>query len=333
MSITNEQYNQIMRIYLEHRNRGRQDMEERREKVYQSIPRLRELDAEVAAEGTRSARKILFASSDSEREEVQAAYRQYTDRCMQERQTLLAKAGLPGDILSVRYVCPDCRDTGYIGTEKCHCFRQAGIDLLYRESHLLDSPSEERFEDFSLDYYPDTAVTPSEPSPRKLAEHALMVCRQFTEQFDSSCQNLFLYGDTGLGKTLLSRCIGRALIESAHSVIYFSAFRLFDELAEAAFSDQKEEEHTQLLEHITDCDLLIIDDLGTELTNAFVSSRLFGILNERILNKKPVIISTNLTLDRVAAIYTERIFSRLTSEFTFLKLSGKDIRLQKKLSH
>lgn len=153
------------------------------------------------------------------------------------------------------------------------------------------------------------------------------------KNFDHSFENLFLYGDTGLGKTFLSHCIARELIESTHSVIYFSAFRLFDLFADATFGRSREDLPSELEQHVFDCDFLIIDDLGTEMTNSFVSSQLFLILNERILRRKSTLISTNLTLGTFADIYSERVFSRISSSYTMLKLIGDDIRIQKKLQH
>jgi DNA replication protein DnaC len=165
---------------------------------------------------------------------------------------------------------------------------------------------------------------------RQTAERALQECRRFVETFDEQFENLFLYGDTGLGKTFLSHCIAKELLERTHSVIYFSSFRLFELFADSAFgrSDSSQDEMEQ---HIFDCDLLIIDDLGTELVNSFVSSELFHVLNERILRRKSTLISTNLSLATFADTYSERIFSRISSNYRMLKLIGDDIRLLKKM--
>ena len=151
------------------------------------------------------------------------------------------------------------------------------------------------------------------------------------KNFDTSFENLFLYGSTGLGKTFLSHCIARELLETTHSVIYFSAFRLFELFADATFGGGGDDLPGELEQHIFDCDFLIIDDLGTEMTNTFVSSQLFLILNERILRRKSTLISTNLALGTFADIYSERVFSRISSSYTMLKLIGDDIRILKKL--
>ena len=147
------------------------------------------------------------------------------------------------------------------------------------------------------------------------------------QDFDSRFQNLFFYGSTGVGKTFLSHCIANALLESSHCVLYFSAFDLFDSMAQTAFSRKSETDPGE--NFILDCDLLIIDDLGTELTNSFVSSQLFLCINERIARRKSTVISTNLTLEDFSATYSERTFSRLASNYQMLKLIGKDILIQK----
>ena len=159
------------------------------------------------------------------------------------------------------------------------------------------------------------------------ARRAYNAARNFVRDFDLRFQNLFLYGNTGVGKTFLSHCIAHDLLETSHCVLYFSAFDLFDRLAQTAFSRKSEPDPGD--EFIFDCDLLIIDDLGTELTNSFVSSQLFLCINERIARRKSTIISTNLRLEDFSSTYSERTFSRIASNYQMLKLIGKDIRIQK----
>ena len=154
-------------------------------------------------------------------------------------------------------------------------------------------------------------------------------CLRYIDEFDKTFSNLFFYGGTGLGKTFLSHCIAKELIERAHSVIYYSAFELFDLFAKNSFG--RRETESDMTDYIFDCDLLIVDDLGTELTNSFVSSQLFLILNERLQRQKSTIISTNLPLGTFAELYSERVFSRITSNFQLFQLIGNDIRIQKKL--
>ncbi len=231
----------------------------------------------------------------------------------------------------MRYRCSDCRDTGYIGGARCHCFRQAAVDLLYLQSNLRDVLKRENFSFFRLDYYSTDITDPlTGLSARQTAQRALETCRRFAQNFGSSFENLFLYGDTGLGKTFLAHCVAKELLENAHSVVYFSAFRLFELFADSAFGRREESGEPAMEQHIFDCDFLIIDDLGTELVNSFVSSELFHLINERLLHRRSTLISTNLALAAFADTYSERVFSRISSNYTMLKMIGEDIRLKKK---
>lgn len=167
-------------------------------------------------------------------------------------------------------------------------------------------------------------------SARKTAAQALDRAWKFVKNFSSQFENLCLYGDTGVGKTFLSHCIAKELIERGFSVIYFTAFDLFELLERHKFSSS--EEIVDAHRHIFDCDLLIIDDLGTELTNSFVASQFFLCINERILRKKSTVISTNLSMEQFADIYSERTFSRILSHYKMIRLFGNDIRVQKRLT-
>lgn len=243
-----------------------------------------------------------------------------------ERKALLRKNGFSPDYLEPHYYCPLCQDTGYVDGHKCSCFKKAEIELLYTQSNLTEILQKENFEHFSFDYYSDTMKNEATGlTERETARRAYDIARGFVRDFDGSFENLFLYGDTGVGKTFLSHCIAHELLESAHCVMYFSAFDLFDLLADSKFSRDK----TEGQEFVFDSDLLIIDDLGTELTNSFVSSQLFLCINERIMRRKSTIISTNLKLENFSDTYSERTFSRIASNYRMVKLEGKDIRIQK----
>ena len=239
----------------------------------------------------------------------------------------MLSSGYPADYLEMPCTCPICQDTGYVGSQKCSCFKKAEIELLYTQSNLKEILEKENFDHFSFDFYSDTITNDSTGlTERETARRAYNLAREFIADFDNSFQNLFFYGDTGVGKTFLSHCIAHDLLDSAHCVLYFSAFELFDFLASSAFSRSSDAPDD---EPIFDCDLLIIDDLGTELTNSFVSSQLFLCINERIMRKKSTIISTNLKLEDFSATYSERTFSRIASNYQMTKLVGKDIRIQK----
>lgn len=328
MGLTNSQYNTIIRDYQKQQSMNHADQMQRSEEIYARFPEFSEIDARIASLSTACARKLLDGESASV-EELRTEIEKQSAR----RTQILTSHGYPSDYLAPHYRCPDCQDTGYIGTQKCHCFRQAEIDLLYMQSNLREALKTEHFGVFSLDYYSDRITDPvTGQTAAATAQRTYEECRRFVREFDDRFENLFLYGDTGLGKTFLSHCIAKELLESAHSVIYFSSFRLFELFADSAFGRSAVLEAAELEQHIFACDLLIIDDLGTELVNSFVSSQLFHVINERILRRKSTLISTNLALATFADTYSERVFSRISSNYTMLKLIGDDIRIQKKIS-
>ena len=321
MALQNFQYDIIMREYNRRQSQVQHDLEERRAEAFARVPRLLEIDSEVAALSAQKARSLLQGepgSVDDLKKDVSAL--------SAERRSLLKKNGFSEDYLEPHYFCPICQDTGYTGGQKCSCFKKAEIELLYTQSNLTEILKKENFEHFSFDYYSDTMKNEATGlTERETARRAYDIARGFVRNFDGSFENLFLYGDTGVGKTFLSHCIAHELLESAHCVMYFSAFDLFDLLADSKFSRDK----TEGQEFVFDSDLLIIDDLGTELTNSFVSSQLFLCINERIMRRKSTIISTNLKLENFSDTYSERTFSRIASNYRMVKLEGKDIRIQK----
>lgn len=328
MALKNTQYDRIMREYYRRQLDNKRDQDQRVRTAYEALPQLAQIDHRIASLSVGYARMLLGGSG-----EALTQLKKDLSGLAAERREILTGHGYPADFLELRYTCPDCKDTGYIGSEKCHCFKQAVIDLLYTQSNIREILKEENFDCFCFDYYSDqnpdpaTGMTPLANMRRVVEE-----CRQFIHTFDEEPKNFFFYGDTGVGKTFLSHCISRELIESAHSVIYFTAFELFDLFSKTTFHrDDGDEELRRMHSYIFDCDLLIIDDLGTELTNSFVSSQLFLCINERILRKRSTIISTNLHMNVFRDTYTERVFSRISSHYTMRKLIGDDIRILKKL--
>lgn len=237
--------------------------------------------------------------------------------------------GYPADYFQPPYTCPDCQDTGYIGQKRCHCLKQAAIDLVYTQSNLQGILEKENFDTFPTTIMPMTFTTTHSCPPWKRQKRRSSMHR-FVDTFDDTFENLLLFGDTGVGKTFLSNCVAKELLDTGHSVIYFSAHHLFELLAQKTFT--REPQAAESYRNIFDCDLLIIDDLGTELTNTFTTSQFFVCLNERIRKQKSTLISTNLELFDIASIYSERIFSRISNSFIILHLFGNDIRLCKKLT-
>lgn len=312
-----------MREYSRRQAQVRRELEQRRQDAFRKVPRLAEIDREVASLSAQRARSLLQNGTGSVTD-----LKKEVAVLADERLALLRGNGFPDDYLEPRYICPHCQDTGYVGSRKCSCFKKAEIELLYTQSNIREILEKENFEHFSFDWYSDTIKNEATGlSARETARRAYDAAWNFVRDFDARFQNLFLYGSTGVGKTFLSHCIAHELLKTAHCVLYFSAYDLFDRLAHTAFSRKSETDADE--DFIYDCDLLIIDDLGTELTNSFVSSELFFCINERLTRRKSTVISTNLQLEDFSATYSERTFSRIASNFQMLKLIGKDIRIQK----
>lgn len=325
MPLTNSQYNTLMRTYEEKQFKSRDRQNLHYERAYAQIPELKAIDESISLQSLNQAKKLL-SGDNAALEELKVTI----SNLQEKKASLLLEHGFPSDYLEPTYECPDCKDTGYIGNQKCHCFLKAIIELFYTQSNLAGILEKENFDTFSFDYYSINYIDEmTGHSAQKLAKHAYDECMKFIQTFDQEHSNLLLFGTTGVGKTFLSHCIAKEIMQTAHSVLYLTATEFFDALLSKAIS-QDAESHL-LYEQIQNCDLLIIDDLGTERNTDFIVSQLFVCLNNRILNQKSTIISTNLTLDKIKSNYTERTFSRISNHYKILRLAGDDIRIQKKL--
>lgn len=328
MELKNSQYEEIMRGYDQKQFKSHDILNRRYEEVYKKIPGFQTLETSISTLSVQYGKRFLNGD-----DQALDSLRQELSLLKKQKGNLLTSFGFPADYLEPVWECPDCQDTGYIDGQRCHCFKEAVIRLLYEQSNLKEVLEKENFETFSLDYYSDNFIDPkSKRSSLAIMKDALSCCQDFARQFAVQRKNLFLYGDVGIGKTFLSHCIAKKLIDDGFSVLYFSAPSFFSTLAENAFDRDNTDAHN-MYEYIFNCDLLIIDDLGTELTNSFVVSQFFTCINERLLHKMSTIISTNLSLDALADLYTERSFSRITSSYIMLKLIGDDIRIKKKLQN
>lgn len=322
MALSNSQYKSIIRDYEHTMDVNRALSAGRREEVYAAIPGFRELAESVSGLSVASARRMLEGDDHA----LEQLHQELASIAARQKQ-LLKEHGFPSGYLEPLYACPDCQDTGYVVTpdglkEKCRCFRQKEIRILYAQSNIQNMIGQENFSTLSYDYY--------EGSDLKRFQAAVNLSRDFIRTFGEEYRNLFFYGTVGTGKSFLSGCIARELLQSGHSVIYFSASGLFDILAHYSFDFKSREALRDFYEDFYNCDLLIIDDLGTEITNSFVTSQLFSCLNERHLRNRATLISTNLSLEELRDRYSDRIFSRITSSFTLCKLTGPDIRILKK---
>ena len=328
MALSNEQYDALMREYNHKQSRNSRIVSYRTKELYSAVPSLTQLDEEVSKISISSITAI-FSGKDIAT--ASAESKKNLEELKMRRINLMKSAGFPEDYLEPPYDCPDCKDTGYINGERCHCFKQAAINIVYKQSNINNILSKENFDAFDLDVYDnDYFEDGSELSARANAEIALEKATNFVQNFREKGGNLLLLGRTGCGKTFMSNCIAKALLDQGISVIYFTSSEIFRVFEEQTF--KKNANVAELHDHIFDCDLLIIDDLGTEFQNSFTTARLFQCLNERLLRNKSTIISTNLKLEELRDTYSERITSRVFSNYEVIKLIGNDIRIKKVIS-
>lgn len=318
MSISNSQYDALMRKYEEKRIKNRHILNEHKSEVYDLVPEYKKLDSEIGNISVEQGRKLIGGDADA-----LSVLREKISVLSARKAELLAEYGFPADYLEPIYDCPDCKDSGYIGTERCKCLKQEIIRVLYSQSNIEAVLETENFDNLSYEYYNDSDVD-------KMRQ-VVGECKAFVSDFDNEYENLLLLGEVGTGKTFLTNCIAGELLSMGNSVIYFTANKLFDTLAKYVFrSGENSEDISSIHEDIFSCDLLIIDDLGTEITNNFVSSQLFAILNERDIRKKSTIISTNLSFESLSERYSERNFSRIFGFYKMIRMDIGDIRIKKK---
>lgn len=313
-----------MRDYNRRQLHNKHLVDQRYEQVIQQIPAYAELDRKAADCSLEHAIRSIGGESVSS-----ASFAEEIASIEKQKRELLIAHGFAPDYLELPFTCALCQDTGFLPDgQKCTCFKKAAIDLLYDQSNRREYYEKENFGTFSLDYYSkDMLDKGSGKSAYELASEALEKAGRFVSSFSENKGNLLIYGPTGVGKTFLSNCIAKELIEQLYSVIHLDAVGFFEHLADHQF---RQEENQEFYQSIFDCDLLIIDDLGTEVCNNFVISSLCQCVDQRLRHNQSTIITTNLELSDLKSHYLDRTFSRLISGYTFLKMTGNDIRFQRK---
>lgn len=318
MGLSNKQFDSIMEKYDSIRLSNHKLQTARIEEIRRKIPAYADAEKEL-----RSLRmKHVQASLDRDEEALEQLHAK-EDLVIDRKNRLLAEYGFSPDYSAPVYSCEKCHDTGFLPDTrtKCSCFIEAQTRLLFEQSGIYDLIATQNFDTLSFEFFNEAEAASY--------SNAINVSKNFTKNFNTDYQNLVFYGNVGTGKTFLSCCVAKELMENGFSVTYYSADKLFKNLVDLRFGDSKDE-YFSFIEDISQCDLLIIDDLGTEAITERVKADLFSCLNNRDLLRKATLISTNLTLDELNRRYSERIFSRVSSHFTFCKFEGRDIRMQKK---
>lgn len=328
LALSNSQFDAVLREYERLQAEDRRELAERKAKVYAAIPELKELENQAA---TSALNRLKRAVNDGNSSAVNGFSEEIRD-IEKKRRELLLRAGFPEDALEPHYHCPYCHDTGFVDGQKCRCFRARAAKLLYAQSNLDRIMAKENFRTFSLDWYDDKRViTAVGMTERAWMEEVRKRCERYVEEFPEKHGSLLFQGNTGVGKTFLSNCIAGALIERGEAVIYLTAAEFFDCMAAVRIDKTEDPEKRGLYDYIFQADLLILDDLGTEVTNAFSASQLFYVVNARLTAAKGTIISTNLSMRMMRDLYSDRTTSRITSGYDILILYGDDIRAKKRM--
>ena len=300
-----------------------------REEIYGKDGRIGELDRLLRSSVAEAAALALRGGDDPER--AVAAIQEKNLSWQDERAKRIAALGYPRGCIDEEPACPLCSDRGYVGTKPCSCLMK-----LYREeqrkelSRLLDLQGE-TFDAFQLRYYDDVFDPATGVNPRRHMESVRQICRKFAENFTPGSGSLFLTGAPGLGKTFLSACIASTVAEKGYSVVYDTAVNVVSYFEEARFGRRGEQEEAEAdVKRCLHCDLLILDDLGTEMNNSLSVSAIYEVLNTRLREGRSTVVSSNLGTEEISRRYTPQIASRLAGNFDELKFCGKDIRLQKK---
>ena len=311
----------MLRIYENIRNDEETALLLRKEQIEKKLPEIIEFDKKMGKLSVELA-LIAFRSLLNKEQHIADIKEKITELRVKKYE-LLVSNGYSIDSLVHSYKCEKCKDTGFIGSDKCTCYKQLLIDVYYRNSDLRSMLEANNFDTFRLDNYSQKRENDARESPRKNMEKNVSKAWWFINNFLDSNENLLFYGNSGTGKTFLSHCIAKELLDKGFLVIYRTAEEIIQNLRQVRF-----ENNNQLEDLLLNCDLLIIDDLGTEQINDFSKTELFNLLNRKLLKGKKMLVSTNYTIEGLSKTYSERITSRLFGNFNLCKFFGDDIRVK-----
>ena len=293
------------------------------QQAYAQVPRLKEIDRLLRATMAQAA-QAAFTQGGDPAELLEQARRE--NLLLQQERAELEALYFEEGFLDDSPICDRCGGSGYVGSAMCECLRELCRQEQKKELTFLNV-GRESFDQFRLDYYPDREDPKFGVNIRTIMEKTYQTCHRYAQNFSERSNNLLFSGDTGLGKTFLSACIARTVADNGYSVMYESAGHLFANLERAKFSG--DEQARKESDRYFVCDLLIVDDLGTEMPGQFTTAALYGLINDRLLAGKPTIISTNLTIEEFERRYSRQIASRLRGSYVRVPFLGEDIRVQK----
>ena len=321
MGYNQANYTRIRKEYETKYLRAREDAERRRAGALRAIPELAEIDRALGQTGLM----ILGAALAGEDPDASIqAVRNQNETLQKQKRALLMARGFPADYTEVRYECPICQDEGFHNFKICACMKKKLVEAAYESSGMAELLRVQSFENFDLSYYAEDAQTAAH------MKRVFDICLAYAQNFDpAGCANLLLMGGTGLGKTHLSTAIARRVIDAGHDVFYATSGNLISDFEIQKFGHSTGGETGLGTSQYFDCDLLIVDDLGTEIINQFTATVLYNIINTRISRRKSTIINTNFSRDELRAKYADRITSRLFGEYRVIPFVGKDVRMGK----
>ena len=315
---------EILKIYDKLREDEARALKIRKDEISQKFPEIIELDNKIQKLSLQMAVSVL--KSDDSEKVVDKFKEDITDLRIRKCE-MLVERGYDPEYLNLYYHCKRCKDTGFIGNIKCNCYKRKLIELYYKNSELENTIKFNNFDNFDLSLFSSHRLGDEKFSPRKNMENNLeYILKDYLPNFSKISTNLLFYGNPGSGKTYLSYCISKAILDMGYLVVYKTSDELIKNLRDIRFNND-----STLESLILECDLLIIDDLGAEHLNEFSITELFNVINKRILTNKKMLISTNLTLPGITKQYSERIASRLIGEFKLCKFYSEDIRIKKNL--
>lgn len=324
MSYDKEIYDEVSRLFALKRSRSKNRLRARKQEVYSKLPRIKTIESELSGLGISVARAVLSGSKDVTL--LIEGLRQRSLSLRREQELLLASAGFDKNYLFPEVECDTCLDEGYVDGKMCACFKKALGKALYGKLNSRSPLSLASFETFKLSFYPEEKEPGTHVTQRDRMREIFGYCKSYAKDLCPDSPSLYMTGATGLGKTHLSLAIAGAAIEKGMNVLYNSWQNLLSDLEREKFGQSEIDAGGDTMSALLSCDLLILDDVGTEFQNSFGVSALYHVINTRMNAKKPTIISSNLTPKEIRERYGERVMSRLTGEYILLRFAGNDIR-------
>ena len=324
MAYPKEIMDRAFEILEQRRSRARNEYQYHQQVIREKAPAVEELRRELTGTSAAIAKTILSGGDV----EAKIARLRDTNLYMQQRKReLLREAGLPEDYDEMQFTCPICKDTGYAEGKMCRCMKEILSGLMLERLSRTANTTNITFETFSLDFYPGEPLPGVNYSARDVMRRAWEECKTYARSFTPNSRSMFFQGPTGLGKTHLSLAIASEVIRKGYNVLYTPAQTLLETLERERF---RRGEENYSLDFVLDCDLLILDDLGAEFSTNFSVSAIYNIINSRLIEGKPTIISSNLTAKEIESRYSPRILSRILGGYYTIPFRGNDIRLLKR---